>query len=473
MRKRTRYLFFGRLVLTLAIAHTICQPECHAEDDAQSNILGGTNYDDDPEYLWNRLHNTLIAPLTSHRQASARADQHPLVRTDGGSKGRPIYVAGSAVLKEFNDKQGESLVDEPLPRALLQHDLWRVFDQLAVLFRSSHRTTYLRSKPGMEQFRDRLAAAIKRLALSADDIGNLSDNYALALRSEKFAATFDKVDDAYLPADLFTTDGPWVEFQKWRGEPVAPFHLERQENLGRAATRLFLKLPAGRAATVDYLKRLREFPKPYVPNSTRLAQRVGNERWDSDQHGMWPALMPNHKTPQFPVGTAAALIQQKLLIDNIGRIRASGLTELVEVRVYRKIGPVPKDTHRLNHSAIESDSQAGYRFHLDIAMLLRGEHGGLVPERVATIKEAQAKEAGDRAALPRANSNLMRAHQCISCHNPPGVFSLRSQFPFERVDILRHALYPVLTKHSEAYRTADWKRRRFEWGLLTGAMRSE
>ena len=132
MRKRTRYLFIGRLALTLAIAHTICQPECRAADDAESIIPGGTIYDDDPEHLWNRLHNTLIAPLTSHRQARARADQHPLVRTDGGSKGRPIYVTGSAVLKEFNDQRGEALVNEALPRALLQHDLWRVFDQLAV-----------------------------------------------------------------------------------------------------------------------------------------------------------------------------------------------------------------------------------------------------------------------------------------------------------------------------------------------------
>lgn len=419
---------------------------------------------DDPQHPWNQLHAALFAPAPQRdRGRLIDNPMHLLLKSDRRSAVAPTYPRASTLLAEILRQPGETHIDDPLRRAVLQHRLWQVFDQLAIYHRAAHRREYLAHNPGLAEFRQQVASAIKRLALRKREIDRLPDNYAQATRTEKFAGTFADPAAAFLPADLLAEDGPWVELQRWRSQPVAPFHVEQRDSGGRAATRVFLRLPQGREATVAYLKRLREFPRPWLPNPQRLAGEVGGTRGDSSRQGMISALMPNPKTPQFSPGTMVGLVQQKLLIDEEGTLRPSPLTQLVEVRVYRKVPAVPEETHDLNHMAFAAGSQSGYRFRLRIAGLLGGdEAGGLVPER-ARQSGANTKTA-ERDREPSYN---VIHNRCSGCHNPPGVFSLRSQFPFEDIDVQRHALMAAEHPNHEAHRTAAWKREQFAWGLLT------
>src|SRR5204863_2383183 len=115
--------------------------------------------------------------------------------TEGQSRDRAV-----AVLEEFLSENGEKLVVEPLQRAVLQRDLWLIFN-------------WLEKDHGHEDRLARLlASVIGRLDLTPEQIQRLPDNYAAAVASGEFARSFDpkQPDAPYLPPDLFTHDGPWV-----------------------------------------------------------------------------------------------------------------------------------------------------------------------------------------------------------------------------------------------------------------------
>jgi hypothetical protein len=124
-----------------------------------------------------------------------------------------------ALLDEFLAKDGHNLVKDPLKRAVLQHDLWAVFDWLAnptapYQYRADD------VPPEARALQVRLAKAIRRLALSAEEIRRLPDNYTAAITARAFPTRHDpeQPERAFLPADLFDPDGPWVLL----GEHMAP-----------------------------------------------------------------------------------------------------------------------------------------------------------------------------------------------------------------------------------------------------------
>src|SRR5271170_1713614 len=88
----------------------------------------------------------------------------------------------------------------------------------------------------------------------------------------------------------------------------------------RSGFLIFLRLPAGRAATFDYLRALWEIPQPWIPRPDEPDQAVEN-----------PHL------PQFPAGTEVALVRQMMLFDNRGNLESTSITESVQMRVYRTI----------------------------------------------------------------------------------------------------------------------------------------
>src|SRR5262249_52803776 len=133
-----------------------------------------------------------------------------------------------------------------------------------------------------------------------------------------FARRFvpEKADEPYLPCDLFFADGPWVCVGRPDG-PVAPEHYLRGENrFTNSVFLVFLRLPAGRAATVDYLKKLRSFSEP-------AAVKTDGDRGN----------VPNPKLPELPDGAEFALVRWALLIDSSHRVAATPLTESVQLRV--------------------------------------------------------------------------------------------------------------------------------------------
>src|SRR5262249_896459 len=141
-----------------------------------------------------------------------------------------------------------------------------------------------------------------------------------AVASDRYTRRFDvtKPDQPYLPPDLFSVDGPWVCVGR-TDRITGPEHLreDRDHRFNNSTFLVFLRLPGGRPATAEYLKRL----------------------------------------PQFPKGTEVALVRRAVLIDTSHRVVASPLTESVQLRV----GDVPAE------------------FRLSRVQLFAGRAGGLRP----------------------------------------------------------------------------------------------
>src|SRR5262249_24991140 len=132
-----------------------------------------TVYDADPAHLWNRLHRTLLVRTAPDKKTYGQDELDPLLWP--GSK---YLLAGGrhkrviALLDEFLAKDGHKLIKHPLKRVVLQHDLWAVFDWLA---NPNNPLRYREdgTPPEARVLQVRLAKAIRRLALSAQDIQRL------------------------------------------------------------------------------------------------------------------------------------------------------------------------------------------------------------------------------------------------------------------------------------------------------------
>jgi hypothetical protein len=337
-----------------------------------------------------------------------------------------------AVLDEFLATPPDRTSGDTRKRLFLQRDLWAGFDYAAWypdewVFRSRH-------EPAAIALRGRLAKSIGRLALDTREIDDLPDNYAQAVKSKAFPAAHDPKhpERPFLPADLFDAAGPWVRFHETTARPMAERHFDGAG--GRAAHVVFLRLPGGRSATESYLKELRRDP-----------------------------IRP------FPVGTMVAMVRRALAVDRAAKVRVTPVTELVQIRVYRRI-PEDRDAPR-NHG--DFGEQDVYEFLLDRSALFAGRHGLRAVERDEATAPFERSE-GDPLITKDAGSRLVAATQlksCIQCHQAPGIFSVLSM---QRG--LREANY-------ESFRTYAWdvelnytvraKTQRFDWGLLQGLLEAE
>ena len=123
---------------------SVSQPEqpSPSRDQQPAESSAVTLYDPDPKHLWNRLHQALHVRLTDlgnpeKEQALLPGNQssHALELDACLWPNRSTYLrfgqphkTALAVLDEFLAIDGEKLVREPTKRALLQRDLWAVFD---------------------------------------------------------------------------------------------------------------------------------------------------------------------------------------------------------------------------------------------------------------------------------------------------------------------------------------------------------
>ena len=238
-----------------------------------------------------------------------------------------------AMLNEFLAQRAERSFDNPLKKVFFQRDLWPAFDYLAWV--PDDWVHYSRHEPAAIALRTRLAKAVGRLALSDREIAALPDNYALAVKLKQFPADYDPKhrDHAFLPADLFDPTGAWVRFHDSASGPMAEQHFDAAG--GRAIHVIFLRLPGGRTATEQYLKDLKR---------------------DS--------------VKQFPPGTMVAMVRRALAVDGTAKVRVTPLTELVQIRVYRRI---PADPQANYHG--DFGEQDVYEFSLDRPARFAGQHG--------------------------------------------------------------------------------------------------
>ena len=229
-----------------------------------------TLYDPDPKHLWNRLHQALHIRLRDGDATDlpVSADQVRPERLDPffWDRHHPYLLSGPGhrealtLLDEFLDKKGEGLVKEPLKRALLQRDLWALFDWAADANwpKREEKKRFVKERGELQS---RLGRVISRLALSAKEIEQLPDNYAAAVKAKRYPAEFqaDRKSAAFLPADLRDPKGPWVLLGSSGGGPLAGQHV--QFFGGRSTFMIFLRLPEGRDQTLKYVDQLSEWLK--------------------------------------------------------------------------------------------------------------------------------------------------------------------------------------------------------------------
>jgi hypothetical protein len=421
-------LFTSCIVGGAAVA---CSPLRSAEPQDTASPRP-TLYHADPEHLWNRLHAALFVRVGPDGQAYGRDRLEPLlwVASKHLLEG-PSHKQAVAVLEEFVKTNGEKLVKDPLKRAMLQRDLWLVFNWVEGNHHQGPPPDVARA--AQARLRPPLAAVIKRLALDPNEIRKLPDNYAAAVASGDFARGFKPKapDQPYLPADLFDGDGPWVGLGRTDG-PLAPEHLHEEVNaFTNSAFLLFLRLPGGRAATLTYLKKLRSFAEP-------LAVKAEDDQTN---------YVPNPKLPQFPVGTEVAFVRRALLIDSRHRPAATALTESMQLRVYRHVPQLPVTAYDLDIGGGRAKQrrvfswQAVHEFRLSRSPLFAGRAGGLsaVGSDELDFDTGFASHAYDEFEHegyrhPDRTFGEWNRHpilkRCFSCHSLPGVASFNSVFNF-------------------------------------------
>jgi hypothetical protein len=418
----------------------------------QTNI-----YDADPAQLWNRLHAVLFIRAAPDGQCYGADELDPLLwphsrfLLTGESHDRAVEL-----LDEFLANEGEKLVRDPLRRAVLQRDLWAVFDWLAnptAIYGYRHDSI----TPEQSAIQIRIAQIISRLALTEDEIQSLPDNYAAAVDTRAFPAQHDPQNSstAYLPADLFQPDGPWVLLGEHM-RPAAPVHARFVQ--GRSAFFVYLNLPEGRTATVAYLERLSEFPHPLMPQSADRKPRFVSRNL--------PRFNP--QLPQFPAGTQVALVREMMLIDDRGQVRPTGIIELVQLRVYRDVPP--GDPERPEGFDDISSKQDFYEFRMTRADLFSGNRGGLhavgADER-ELVRLNQLPDDPFESAPYRENGRRI-LQSCSGCHSRgPGIHSVEA-YRRSFISLPVPPLLKVQTREEQEQAAMRQKWDSYSWGLLQG-----
>jgi hypothetical protein len=181
----------------------------------------------------------------------------------------PRYSEFERVLREALEEGNKRA---PIQRALMQSDLWAAYDKI---YRDSRRIDAARAAHILKT----LAALIRKLALTPDEIAALPDNYATA------------ANRLHLP-DLFGEHSPWIEIE-W-----SQSRSHDASSDFRRSTRIFLN------------------PGPKLTDQRTFLEAF---RVDSSPHAPLEAV---------------ALVTQCLLIDNAGNAVPSRITTEVQVREF-------------------------------------------------------------------------------------------------------------------------------------------
>ena len=408
----------------------------------------------DHDHLWNRMHEALFVRLDEDGREHGYDSVDPLL-WPGTSE---FLLQGKShekiitLLDEFIAKDGEKSIKDPLKRAVLQHDLWAVFDWTANVLNPlpfGGRVDPKKMATGelnatRKALRQRLAMVIPRLALEKSAIANLPDNYTAAVKSGVFTARLDLAHPPrhYLPTDLLDPHGSWVCIRGPLSGPSAPVHVEYYR--GRSPFLVLLRLPDGRHATLDFLKQLNQ----------ASAREFDAKKW-------------KQQLPQFPVGTAVALVRLMMVVDQEGEITPTPIVQTAQFRVYREVGADVKN---------DEDSQAVYKYVMQRARLFSGKQGGL---RAMTAHERSGLSLiynDDEFQVNDSKHNRQTVMKsCIDCHSCGGA-TVHSIFTFRQDDwvpgarALTHNNLRLLPTRIdlEFDRVKTWKTGRYDWGLLQG-----
>jgi len=419
---------------------------------------GVTIYDPNPSHLWNRLHGAIFVRADVPSTAGVPdALDPPLWFHSKHLLSQPSHERILRILDEFLKTHGERLIRDPLKRAMLQRDLWAVFDW------SVGREPDRLGEPAYEkeelELQPRLVEIMRRIALTPEQIRQLPSNYTQALASGQFAKDYDPAhpDRPFLPPDLFDLNGPWVQiYNNGANEPIAAGH---ENTFSRSSFLVFMRLPGGRKATFDYFRTLWDFPQPWIP------------RPDDDRHEQTTV---NPELPQFPVGTQVALVRQLILFDNEGNLQGTPITESVQIRVYRNVAShADRDVFANEDEAIKKSGQDFYQFTLSRSLLFAGKglKATAPDEREFSMFNAFGPDEGSPAQFIPLDKYRPVLKTCFECHLGQGINSLNTRSHLLKPDWLTHE-YPAGSYQAPlpwwGYLDAHWKQSRYDWGLLSG-----
>jgi hypothetical protein len=406
----------------------------------------------DSNHIWNRLHRALFVRTGKNGRQYGHSSVDPLLwpATSKFLLHGESHRNAIALLDEFITHGGEKLIKSPVKRAVLHHDLWAVFDWTANALNplpfgnaNLNRAEKQGSHEASRALRQRLVKVMSRIALTHREIAILPENYAMAVSSTKFAAQYNEKNPGqpFLPEALLAPDGPWICVRGALSGPSAPVHMRYYR--GRSTFLVYLKLPGGRQATLNYLNRL----------NTHCSTSQQGADWDKNM-------------PLFPAGTAVALLRQMATINRAGKIVATPLVQTVQLRVYREVGEHIKD---------HKTSQAVFKFTLNRNSLFSSNAGGLFPvpqeKNIGLSLVYNTDYFESKSGLP--TRTIMQS--CIDCHSCGGA-TVKSIFTFKQDDWVPEAssirpgklrLLPT-TSHMEKQRAIQWKSLRHDWGLLQG-----
>ncbi len=398
-------------------------------------------YSPDPDHAWNRLHQALFVREAADGSRHAHTTDPLLYR------GSSTFLTGErhrdavARLDTFLAGRADQPAEDPLKRLLLQRDLWAAFDYVA--WYPDDWVHHSKDEPAAVALRTRLAKAINRLALDPRELAALPDNYALAVKAKQYPTAHDpeRPERPFLPPDLFDPTGPWVRFHETTAKPMAEQHFAGSG--GRAAHVIFLRLPGGRAATERYLKGLNR-----------------------------------DAVTQFPTGTMVAMVRRALAVDAAAKVRVTPVTELVQIRVYRKI---PAPTEPLQHHRAAAGEQDVYEFVLERPKLFAGQSGlrSVGPEEPEEPFVRDDSDPFERKSPPPVDPDTgakppvvtRQLRSCIGCHQGPGIHSVNSMqrgLKTSGGETFRTYAFDVEMKYTVSAKVA-----RYDWGLLQGKLETK
>ena len=419
---------YGRVCLVLVCCLLTSIPLCRADDQA------------DP---YDAVHDVIMTRRAENGNSYGQDYHAPLIWFQSSFLLKePTHSKFVDALDRFNTlsaKQVEAYGD--LKRALLQRHLWAVFDW------ATTRRNPASADPEPEDLRSariqiqrKVTHAMKRLSLPRERILALPNPMTAVVKSGVYPRNYDPADayQPFLPADLFDKTGPWVCLRRHRDGLTAPLHSEFEA--WRSTFLVFIRLPEGRRATLDYLNQLNTFREPVV----------------IDERGRM-RLHPD--TPQFPVGTQFALVEQPLLISDQGEPVPSPLIYRVELRAYLNLNP--KNLDELNRT------QAVAEFVMQPHELLTGKPA------LKALGRSESHYSTFTTVDPFENEvtpgNHVRLQNCRTCHQPSGVRSFASrhrQLQFRQVDRVLPAILNEGNPRDTAWATIDHKKRDYTWGVL-------
>ncbi|MEP3478582.1 MAG: hypothetical protein ABJZ55_04985 [Fuerstiella sp.] len=364
-------------------------------------------------------------------------------------------------LAEFNALSRDQIESYPaLNRAILQHHLWTVFDWTTQPGLSTgDDPRVLPSK--LRKMQSALAVALGKLALSDAEIQRLPNPLTATAATGKFSTNYnaDESKQPFLPNDILEDGGPWVCLSKVDHSVPAIVHTESVA--ARSAFHILIRLPEGRAAALKYVAELATLRTPWSPGKqapyTEIREHPAMR--ELDYHD-------NPLTPQFPIGTQFALVEQALLINDSGNLTLSPLVHRVQLRAYLNV-----DIDRRRNGPAIGPSQAVSEF----VMLPREMMRGNVPMRPIAAEEIHHTtifRSDDPIENPPPGAKVWhpRLNSCTTCHSGAGIHSVTSRFELFQRRRLVPPRYSSAAAEQIGAATIKMKRGMYSWGLLQGLL---